>query len=81
MVRHGSSVGAWNTKPISGPGPSRLRSPIRALPLVRLSSPPRIFSSVDLPQPLGPTRQMNSPSSISKLRSSSATSGSRPALL
>src|ERR1700712_3732498 len=41
-------------------------------PLVMSSSPTIIRSSVDLPQPDGPTRIMNSPSAMSKLTSFTA---------
>ena len=34
------------------------------------SSPATMFSVVDFPQPDGPTRMMNSPSAISRLKSS-----------
>ena len=41
-------------------------SPIRIRPWVTVSSPAIIRSSVDLPQPEGPTRTMNSPSATSQ---------------
>ena len=37
------------------------RSPIRISPWVTVSSPAIMASSVDFPQPEGPTRTMNSP--------------------
>src|SRR5271163_794708 len=40
------------------------RSPIEIVPEVIFSSPASIRNSVDLPQPEGPTRTTNSPSSI-----------------
>src|SRR6267142_2547326 len=40
------------------------RSPIEIVPEVMFSSPASIRSKVDLPQPEGPTRTTNSPSSI-----------------
>src|SRR6201999_2907363 len=40
------------------------RSPIEMVPEVMFSSPASILSKVDLPQPEGPTRTTNSPSSI-----------------
>src|SRR5882672_5284903 len=43
------------------------RPPISIWPLVTLSSPASIASSVDLPQPDGPTSAMNSPVSASRL--------------
>src|SRR3954463_11097286 len=42
-------------------------SPIRSWPSVMSSSPAIIRSAVDLPQPDGPTRIMNSPSWMSRL--------------
>ena len=42
------------------------RSPIRISPPVMPSSPAIIRSSVDLPQPDGPTSTANSPSSMSR---------------
>ena len=41
------------------------RSPITISPAVIASSPATIRSSVDLPQPEGPTMTMNSPSATS----------------
>ncbi len=43
------------------------RPPIAISPAVMFSSPAIMRSSVDLPQPDGPTRMTNSPSSISTL--------------
>src|SRR5919201_4931351 len=52
------------------------RSPIRSNPVVMSSRPATQRSAVVLPQPEGPTRTRNSPSSISRFRSSTAvTSG------
>ena len=42
------------------------RPPMETVPLVMDSSPAIIRSSVDLPQPDGPTRTMNSPSAMSR---------------
>src|SRR5258708_40032799 len=44
--------------------------PIEIVPDVTSSSPAIDRSAVDLPQPDGPTRTMNSPSAMSRLRSS-----------
>ena len=55
------------------------RSPMRISPAVMLSRPAIIASSVDLPQPEGPTRTMNSPSATS--RSMPLSTGSTPKLL
>ena len=46
--------------------------PMRISPEVMSSRPTIIRSSVDFPQPDGPTRIMNSPSSISRLTSLTA---------
>src|SRR3954463_15564274 len=43
------------------------RSPMKIFPLLTSSSPASIRRVVDLPQPEGPTRTMNSPSPISRL--------------
>ena len=43
------------------------RSPMRISPAVMFSSPAIMRSSVDLPQPDGPTSTTNSPSSISDI--------------
>ena len=48
------------------------RSPMLIVPPDTASRPAIIRSSVDLPQPDGPTRTMNSPSRISRFRSSTA---------
>src|SRR5688572_18186875 len=42
--------------------------PIRSSPAEMSSSPAIMLSAVDFPQPEGPTRIMNSPSPISRLR-------------
>src|SRR5215210_5997913 len=47
--------------------------PILSSPSVMSSSPAIIRSAVDLPQPDGPTRIMNSPSAISRFRSLTAS--------
>ncbi len=43
------------------------RSPMKTLPSLSVSSPATMLRRVDLPQPDGPTRTMNSPSSMSRL--------------
>jgi hypothetical protein len=45
------------------------RSPIVMVPSVISSSPATIRRAVDLPDPDGPTRTMNSPSGMSRVRS------------
>src|SRR5215210_9304444 len=44
-----------------------MRSPIEIVPEVMFSSPASIRNNVDLPQPEGPTRTTNAPSSIGTL--------------
>ena len=50
----------------SGPSRSIRRSSSQMLPAVSGSSPARQFSAVDLPQPDGPSRAMNSPRPTSR---------------
>jgi hypothetical protein len=65
-LRQGNSTGDWNTMPISLRGPS-IGVPLSAAsPVDAGISPARIFNSVDLPQPEGPTIDMNSPSATEK---------------
>src|SRR5215210_4477458 len=54
-------------------------SSMRSVPSLMSSSPTIMFSRVDFPQPEGPTRMKNSPSSIVKVAASTATvpSGNR----
>ena len=68
--RTGMRLKNWKTKPmlrrrrrVSSPSDrvARSSSPMRTTPLVGRSSPPMRFSSVDLPQPLGPMIATNSP--------------------
>src|SRR6202167_5149998 len=49
-----------------------IRSPICSVPWVMSASPAIIRRAVDFPHPDGPTRTMNSPSGISRLRSCTA---------
>src|SRR6186997_1220494 len=55
--------------------------PIVSLPSVMSSSPAIIRSAVDLPQPEGPTRIMNSPSPTSRLMSLTASEPSAKTLV
>ena len=48
------------------------RSPIRSVPLVTCSSPASNRSSVDFPQPDGPTNTISSPSAIRSVQSTMA---------
>src|SRR5689334_25128146 len=50
--------------------------PMRSSPPVMSSSPAIMLSVVDLPQPEGPTRMMNSPSAISMFTSETASAPS-----
>ena len=50
--------------------------PTRAWPADGLMKPASTFNNVDLPQPDGPTRAMNSPGSNSRLVGRSASTGS-----
>ena len=60
-VSHGKTAYCWKTTPRSGPGPV-MRWPSTATePVVGSRKPAMVFSSVVLPQPEGPSRQMNSP--------------------
>src|SRR4051812_3660603 len=73
-VRQGSSAKSWNTK-VSGlmlPGGGRPRN--AACPAVGCSRPPRICSSVLLPQPEGPTTATTSPEPTAKETPSSTSS-------
>src|SRR6185312_9880943 len=75
-VCHGISVGSWKTKPISPSG-----SPLALIfedghstvPEEAAPSPAMILSAVDLPQPEGPSRLMNSPEDTLSDMSESAT--------
>src|SRR3979490_1417494 len=59
---HGYSEYDWNTMPRSGPGESAGLPSTRTSPSVGVTRPAATFSSVDLPQPDGPTMQANCPS-------------------
>ena len=76
-VRQGNSwAKSWNTTPRSMPWPVTALPPIRISPPVGVMKPAMMLSSVDLPQPLGPTIQRNSEASMLKLTVS--TAGTRP---
>jgi hypothetical protein len=71
-VAQGISVASWKTKPIA-PRRSSM-SPRRAIsPRVGTPSPAISRSSVDLPQPDGPSSPTNSPSAMSRSMRPSAT--------
>jgi hypothetical protein len=72
-VRQGNSwAKSWNTTPRSWPYPVIGAPPRRISPAVGGMKPAMMLSSVDLPQPLGPTMQMNSEAAMSKLTVSTA---------
>ena len=87
-VSVGTRLKDWNTKPISSRR-SRVSalslsavsswSPISTDPESAVSSAAQQCISVDLPEPLGPITAVNSPASRSRLTSSSARTGPRPA--
>ena len=60
-VRQGYSDLVWNTRPRSGPGPTTASPSRRISPSVGRDRPAISDSSVDFPEPLAPTTQMNSP--------------------
>ena len=62
MLRQGSSKAFWNTMPTLPCGLVTCSPSTRISPVEGASSPEIIFSSVDLPQPDGPTTTKNSPS-------------------
>src|ERR1700677_633839 len=72
MVRHGSRLECWNTTARSIPGPWILRPSIDTEPSSYGRSPAIMFSSEVVPQPLGPTMAMNSPSATDNDTSISA---------
>src|SRR5258708_7562997 len=80
-VRQGNSTEVWNITPTSRRGPLTLRPPTVISPVLGSSRPPMSFRSVDLPQPLGPTKETNSPGWISTLTPRSASSPDGKTLL
>src|SRR5262245_32666571 len=71
-VRQGRSACSWNTIAVSGE-PGRSAS-MRTSPALWRSNPATTRRSVDLPLPLGPTMQRNSPASAwSEIRSRAST--------
>src|SRR5215831_12644514 len=72
-VRHGSRLSLWNTKPRSPAGAPTVRPSSSTAPDVAGSSPATMRSKVVLPQPLGPTSEMNAPRSIATLISRSTS--------
>jgi hypothetical protein len=72
LVHQSNRTGLWNMIPMSRRGPTTGRPLKETSPALRSTRPPVILSSVDFPQPLGPTRVTNSPSSTEKVIPSSA---------
>ena len=76
MVRHGSKSGFWNMNPVTPNLPSPAcggglggRASDRVIcPPVGLTRPAIALSKVDLPQPLGPSSETNSPRRTVRLR-------------
>ncbi len=75
MVRHLSSTGAWNTMPTDGIGRSTGRPSTSTRPRLAGRSPAMILSSVDLPQPDGPTMASISPRATWRSTSRRASTG------
>src|SRR4051794_38206353 len=73
-VRHGSSRASWNTYPSRAAAPSFVTE---IDPEVGSSTPDRMFSSVDLPQPDGPTSDTNVCPDSPKLSPPSACTAGR----
>ena len=78
VVFHGSKVGSWKTIPISARGCVIGVPPATILPSVTASRPAIIIRSVLLPQPLGPSRQTNSPFSMEKVAAVTASNAAGP---
>ena len=83
----GSRTKCWKTKPILAariPDSALSESPatdwpaIRTVPLVGRSSVPASASSVDLPEPDGPTTAVSSPAATARLTDRSAATGGVP---
>src|SRR5260370_106603 len=73
MVRHFNNNACWNTMPMSRAGSKGVRAlPIWMVPPSASCNPASIFSTVVLPQPDGPTSEINSPSCTSIVTSETA---------
>ena len=73
VVRQGSSTGDWNTIPTSRSGPATGAPRTMIAPPLGRIRPATIRSSVDLPQPLGPTIETKLFSARSNETSSTAS--------
>ncbi len=65
-LRQASSTGFWNTMPTSSGGSTTGLPATVIVPPEGSINPAISFSSVDLPQPDGPTTATNSPSAMSR---------------
>jgi hypothetical protein len=72
VVRQGSRLGAWKAMPLIFSGPVTGWPPMWIVPLLGIFRPVVSFMKVLLPQPLGPTMAMNSPSVTCSEMSSTA---------
>ena len=72
-VIQGNRAYSWNTMPRSGPGAATVRPSTSMPPRVGCEKPAMALSSVDFPQPDGPSRQTNSPRLMVKSMSLRAT--------
>src|SRR5690349_4623748 len=79
-VRQGNSESLWKTNPRSGPGRVTEAPSSTMSPLDLSISPSRMRRKVVFPQPLAPTMAANSPSSICRLMSRSASTSPPVAL-
>ena len=77
-VSQGNSVYDWNTIPRSAPGAVTGEPSSTTRPVVGVSRPATMRSSVDLPQPDGPRIVMKSLSSTASVVGCSATVGAPP---
>src|SRR5947208_3017823 len=74
-VSQGKSTYSWKTTPRSGPGPVIGVASTSTRPRVGGRKPATMLSSVDFPQPDGPSRHRSSPAWTSRLMSTSAGVG------
>ena len=77
-LAQGSSVSRWNMKPTPGGGPAIVCPATTTRPPETGRSPETSFSTVDLPQPLGPTSDTNSPGRTCNSSESITRLGGRP---
>ena len=73
IFHHSKSWSRWGIKPIFGDVPCTVRPSISIAPPLRGSRPAMALSRVDLPQPEGPTKLTNAPSSTVKDTSRTAS--------